>query len=334
MAVHAAGARHGSPEPMLATLRPVPASGDGVAVEWKYDGQRTAVVVDPTGTWIVSRNGVDVSRTFPELAAIGDEFGGRRVILDGEIVAVDAQGRPSFTRLQRRWPQHRRPTPTLLREVPVRVLAFDIVALGNRSLTGLPYCERRDILAELTDGLTSPVLTVPQSFSDVSPADMLQIAGQHGMEGVVVKRVDSPYVSGRTTLWTKHPVRSTAQLLIVAFWHAGGPGGARSVGSVLLAGHNAAGDLVVVGQVGTGFSASTRRHLFELLDPIRRTDPPVVSAPEVPGAVWVQAETVGEVAYREYVAGRWLRHTSWKGLRDAVDPATVAVPPVTAPLDP
>lgn len=331
VAVHAAGARHGSPEPMLATLRPVPSSSAGVAVEWKYDGQRTAVVVDAAGTWIVSRNGADVSRTFPELAAIGDALGGRRVILDGEIVAVDAQGRPSFTRLQRRWPQHRRPTPTLLREVPVRVFAFDVVSLDSRPLTGLPYSERRAILTELTDGLTSPVLTVPQSFVQVSPADMLDIASQHGMEGVVVKRVDSPYVSGRTTLWTKHPVRSTAQLLIVAFWHGSGPGGARSVGSLLLAGHNDHGDLVAVGQVGTGFSASMRRHLFELLDPIRSTDPPVVSAPAVPGAVWVQARLVGEVAYREYVHGRWLRHTSWKGLRDAVDPATVAVPPATAP---
>ena len=316
---------------MLATLRAVSSSGDGVAVEWKYDGQRTAVVVDSAGTWIVSRNGADVSRTFPELAAIGDAFGGRRVILDGEIVAVDAQGRPSFTRLQRRWPQHRRPTPTLLREVPVRVFAFDVVALDGRSLTGLPYSERRAILAELTDGLTSPVLTVPQSFSDMSPVDMLQIASEHGMEGVVVKRVDSPYISGRTTLWTKHPVRSTAQLVIVAFWHAGGPGGARSVGSLLLAGHDDAGDLIAVGQVGTGFSASMRRHLFELLDPMRRTDPSVVSAPAVPGAIWVKAELVGEVDYREYVAGRWLRHTSWKGLRDGIDPATVAVPPLTAP---
>jgi bifunctional non-homologous end joining protein LigD len=312
---------------MLATLRPVPTSGDGFAVEWKYDGQRTAVVVDPAGTWIVSRNGADVSRTFPELAAIGDAFGGRPVILDGEIVAVDAQGRPSFTRLQRRWPQHRRPTPTLLREVPVRVFAFDVVSLDNRSLTRLPYSERRTILAELTDGLTSPALTVPQSFSDVSPADMLEIASEHGIEGVVVKHIDSPYVSGRTALWTKHPVRSTAQLVIVAFWHARGPGGTRSVGSLLMAGHNDAGDLIAIGQVGTGFSASTRRHLFELLDPIRISDPPVVSAPAAHGAVWVQAKFVGEVAYREYISGRGLRHTSWKGLRDSVDPATVALPP-------
>lgn len=80
------------------------------------------------------------------------------------------------------------------------MLAFDIVSLDDRSLTGLPYCERRAILAELAGDVSSAVLTVPQSFSEV-----------------FVKRVDSPYVSGRTTLWTKHPVRSTAQLLIVAF---------------------------------------------------------------------------------------------------------------------
>lgn len=311
---------------MLASLQPVSARGDGVAVEWKFDGQRTAVVVDADGTWIVSRNGVDVSRTFPELSAIGDAFGRHRVILDGEIVAVDAQGRPSFTRLQRRWPQNRRPSPSLVREVPVRVLAFDIVSVDERDLTDLSYTQRRAILAELTDGITSPVLTVPQSFVQVSPADMLEVAGEHGMEGVVVKAVDSPYVSGRTTLWTKHPVRSTVQLLIVGFWHAGGPGGRRSVGSLLMAGHDDAGQLVAVSQVGTGFSASMRRHLFELLDPIRRTHPPVASAPEAPGVVWVEPRHVGEVAYREYVPGRWLRHTSWKGLREDLEPAAVKLP--------
>jgi bifunctional non-homologous end joining protein LigD len=110
--------------PMLATLGTPPT--DGNAIEWKFDGQRATVLVDDAVT-AFSRNGADVSRTFPELAGIAAAVGGRRVVLDGEIVALDAQGRPSFTRLQRRWPQQRRPRPELVREVPCRLMAFDIL---------------------------------------------------------------------------------------------------------------------------------------------------------------------------------------------------------------
>lgn len=103
--------------------------------------------------------------------------------------------------------------------------------------------------------------------------------------------------------------------MIVGFWCAGGPGGRSAVGSLLMAGHNEAGNLIAVGQVGTGFSASMRRYLFGLLDPLRRPDTPLGSSVEAAGVRWVDALYVGEVAYREYIAGRWLRHTSWKGLR-------------------
>ena len=258
----------------------------------------------------------NVTRTFPELGGVAESVGRRSMILDGEIVALDARGRPSFTRLQRRWPQHRRPDAALLREVPVRVMGFDVLEFEGRSLTARPWHERRAILETVSVVDRSPVLTVPRAFTDVSPADMLAVAASHGMEGVVIKRVDSPYVSGRSGLWTKVPVRLTAELVIVGFWCAAGPGGASAVGSLLLAGHDDAGRLVAVGQVGTGFSSSMRRYLFGLLSPLRCPNTPLALPVEATGVRWVMPTQVGEVAYREYVPGLWLRHTSWKGLRD------------------
>jgi bifunctional non-homologous end joining protein LigD len=98
---------------------------------------------------VFSRNGADVSRTFPELGGIPAAVGGRRVVLDGEIVALGAQGRPSFTRLQRRWPQQRRPRPELVRDVPCRLIAFDILQIDGRAIGDLPYGQRREHLDDL-----------------------------------------------------------------------------------------------------------------------------------------------------------------------------------------
>lgn len=268
---------------------------------------------------VFSRNGADVSLTFPELASVSQAVGGRSVVLDGEIVALDAQGRPSFTRLQRRWPQQRRPRPALLREVPVRLMAFDVIAVDGRDLTAEPYVKRREVLESVVVE-EAGVLTVPKAFFGVSAADMLEVAAQHAMEGIVSKRVDSPYREGRSPWWVKSPVRQSAELVVVAY--AGPPGHVRAL---LLAGHNEAGILEVAGQVGTGFSAAMRRHLGGLLAPIGRDSASVANDVGAQGWRWVEPLYVGEVAFREYAPGRGLRHASWKGLRDA-DPTTAALP--------
>ena len=316
---------------MLATLGKAPVSGKNVATEFKWDGQRAILVIAGGTTRVWSRNGADITRTFPELAGVSEAVGGLPMILDGEIVALDAQGRPSFTRLQRRWPQQRRPDAALLREVPVRLMGFDIIEHRGRSVAPLPWHERRAILASASVVDRSPVFTVPPAFTDVSPADMLAVAAAHSMEGIVVKPLDSPYISGRSGLWTKVPVRLSAELVIVGFWCSGGPGGRSAVGSLLLAGHDAADRLVAVGQVGTGFSANMRRHLFHLLDPLRREESPLALPVEAAGVHYVTPTYVGEVAYREYVPGRWMRHTSWKGLREK--PVRGVGVPATSTLD-
>ncbi len=264
-----------------------------------------------------------MSLTFPEMALVSQAVGGRAVVLDGEIVALDAQGRPSFTRLQRRWPQNRRPRADLLRSVPVKLLAFDVLAVDGRDLTDEPYVKRREVLESLIVE-ESAVVTVPKAFFGVPAADVLEVAAQHHMEGIVSKRVDSPYREGRSPWWVKSPVRQSAELAVVAF--AGPPG---RVAALLLAGHRDDGALELAGQGGTGFSAMMRRHLFEVLNPLVRKVPPVVNPPAGEhGWRWVEPRHVGEVAFREWAPGRGLRHASWKGLREQVDVRATRLPPV------
>lgn len=307
--------RRTAPAPMLPTLGPPP-RGPGWAVEFKFDGQRAQIMIDAGEVTVFSRAGADVTRAFPELAAVAAAVGNRQVVLDGEIIAPDVEGRPSFSRLQQRWPQNRRPTAQLLRQVPVRFVAFDVLALDGHDLTPAAYVDRRAALDRLAPlAHEHPILAVPRAWTDVSPAEVLAVAAAHAMEGVVSKRLDSPYQSGRSNLWVKSPVRATAELIVVGYARSSGPGGANSIGTLLLAGRDAGGDLVVVGTVGTGFSSSMRRHLYTLLSTLDDAEPLRTGPGLREGFRWVQPVYVGEVAYREYTPGGLLRHTSWKGLR-------------------
>lgn len=192
----------------------------------------------------------------------------------------------------------------------MRLMAFDVLAVDGRDLADEPYERRREVLESLVVEESS-VLTVPKAFVGVPAADMLGVAREHRMEGIVAKALDSPYREGRSPWWVKTPVRQTAELVVVAF--VGPPG---RVGALLLAGYDEAGVLEVVGQVGTGFSVPMRRHLFELLQPVERHSPTVAGSGAAQGWRWVEPVYVGEVAFREYTPGRGLRHVSWKGLRD------------------
>ena len=144
---------------------------------------------------------------------------------------------------------------------------------------------------------TSPTMTVPRHWIDVSPADMLDVCAANAMEGIVAKHLDSPYRPGRSALWVKTMVRATAELAIVGHIATRAAG---DVGTLLVAGYDEAGDLHLVGQVGTGMSQRERRRLFELLEPIEIPQCPVRNAHPEPGVRWVEPRYVGEIAYREY----------------------------------
>lgn len=307
---------------MLATLGPAP-EGAGWAIELKWDGQRAIATVHADAVRLFSRNGNDISRSFPELRDRLRELG-REVVLDGEIVALDRGGRPSFSRLQRRM-HVQRPTPALVGAVPATFYVFDLLELDGARMTAATYLERRAALEGLETA--APRIQVPPFWTDVDGPTMLALARQHGLEGIVAKRLDSTYRPGRSPAWVKTPLRRTTEGIVVA-WVPGSGGHRNSVGSLILGAHDDSGSLVYLGHVGTGFSDSYRRALREQLATIERpTSPLSVAAPTrvIRGVHWVEPLLVCEVEYREYTGGS-LRHPSWKGLRDDKTPDEVALP--------
>ena len=191
---------------MLATLGRPPSRLTDFAVEAKYDGQRGLAVVDGGAVTLPSRNGADITLTFPEItAALPSALGNRSVVLDGEIVALDESGVPSFSRLQRRWPQNRRPSAELLRQVPARFFVLDILELDGRNLT------RSHIRGAANGSPKSPLRVAAPSFSsrrtDIDPAVVLAASAELGSGGIVCKHLDSTYTPGlRSRDWIKIPL--------------------------------------------------------------------------------------------------------------------------------
>lgn len=318
--------------PMLATAGPVP-TAPGWAFEIKFDGVRAVAYGRPGGVRLFSRNDRDVTSSYPEIAATGL---GEGVVVDGELVALDERGRPDFGRLQHRM-HVAAPTAVLIAEVPVQYVVFDLLRHDGHSTTGLPYTERRALL----DGLeldAVPGWRVAPNFVDVDGSLVMAAAEQQGLEGVVAKRVDSIYQPGRRSRsWIKTAIRR-AHEVIIAGWSAGAGNRHNSIGALLLAAHDDDGQLVYVGDVGTGFTDTARQRLLERLRELERPGPPfggeVARARGWPGrgagrgAVrWVEPVLVGEIEYRSFTHDGSFRHPSWRGLRPDRDPHEVHLPP-------
>jgi bifunctional non-homologous end joining protein LigD len=201
-------------EPMLARSGPVP-DGDGWALEVKFDGMRAQLRWDGRGLCLRSRPGRDCSVEFPELQAIADALGSRRVILDGELVCFGDDGHPDFERLRGRLRAQSKAATAASARAPATFLAFDLLHLDGRFTLYLPYEARRELLEGLD--LEGPAWRTPRHF--VGQADPLLSATQErGLEGVVAKRLDSPYKPGaRNGAWVKHKHRRTEPFLITAW---------------------------------------------------------------------------------------------------------------------
>jgi bifunctional non-homologous end joining protein LigD len=307
--------------PMLATAGTLPSDDDAWAYEVKWDGVRALVAVDGGRLRITSRNGNDVTSSYPELRGLGLQLGSRQVLLDGEIVALTAEGRSDFGVLQARM-HVARPGAALLRSTPVQLVVFDVLHREGESLLDRTYDERRAALDGLE--LAGEHWQVPPAFLGGGPA-VLEATRAQGLEGIVAKRRDSRYLPGqRTDCWRKvKHVRRTS--VVIAGWKRGEGGRAGRIGSLLL-GVQGPDGLEYAGHVGTGFSAATLADLGARLEPLRRPDSPF--ATEVPrlhakSAVWVEPALVAEVDYTEWTRDGRLRHPSYKGLRDDIDPEDV-----------
>ena len=310
--------------PMLAVAAPLPVHDEGWAYEFKWDGVRALVYVDGGRVRAYSRNDKDLAPSFPELRAVGEFLGSRTAILDGEVVAFDDAGRPSFGRLQQRL--HLGSSSLVqrrAREVPISFLAFDLLYLEGRLLIDRPYDERRALLEGLK--LEGASFATPPSVTDAHGADILAVARERGLEGVVAKRRGSHYAPGqRNGEWLKIKNFRT-QEVVIGGWTPGKGAREGSIGALLLGLPGSAG-LDYVGKVGTGFSDDARRELLETFAALETSSSPFAGrlpSADAAHAHYVSPELVGEVRYGEWTGDRRLRHPSWRGLRPDKNAADV-----------
>ncbi len=295
---------------MLAVGHDRPFAGDGWWFEPKWDGYRCLARWDGGRLDVRSRSGKDLRHWFGDLPAPCDEA----VILDGEVVALDADGLPSFQALQR--------SPGMAPgrrddEGSLAVFVFDLLAIDDDDLMGTPLAGRLSRLAELD-------LRPPWFRSVGLEADgeaMWQQVVDRGIEGMVAKRLDSPYLPGqRTQHWRKIVHRRTAKAIVVGF--TPGEGGRSSTfGSLVLAVHDDDG-LRWIGQVGTGFDDPTLRAIRDALDEMAVDSAPIDVPRELASATWVEPRLVAHVEFREWTDEGRLRHPSFKGF-GAEHPSTV-----------
>ncbi|PPJ36431.1 ATP-dependent DNA ligase [Nocardia nova] len=309
---------------MLAISGKPPDSADW-AVEMKWDGARILAICRNGQCRLFSRNQRELTASFPDITqAVIDRAGGRELIVDGEVVSQTSTGAPQFGLLQRRL-HVRRPSRELLRTVPAQLFAFDLLGQDGVSTMGEAYLTRRERLDALA--LAGPHLTVPPFWRDVPAEQLLTVAAEHHLEGIVSKRVNSSYRPGRSRSWVKTVLRQRLEAIVVAHLPSGSSATA-GFGALVLAAHDPAGELVYLGTVGTGWSNAERRSLRAQFDRLAAAEPTI--AGPVPHTVaaaarWIHPGLVATIEYREATIGG-LRHPSWIGLRDDIDPDQVFLP--------
>jgi bifunctional non-homologous end joining protein LigD len=307
---------------MLATLAADAPMGDDWSYEIKWDGIRGLVAVEAGRVGITSRLGNDLSGRYPELAGLADALDAP-ALLDGEIVAFDDAGRPSFEVLQQRMhvidPRRQAQFAT---EQPVAFMVFDVVWHAGASLLDVEYLDRRGVLTSLA--LTGPNWQTPASVQGADDGTaMVEASRRLGLEGIVAKRSASRYTPGkRSREWLKVKHRNQ-QELVVGGWVEGQGSRRGSFGALLVGWYDDDGALHFAGRVGSGFSdrdlASWARRLAERS---------VGASPFVDGDVprdahFVAPELVVEVAFTEWTGDGRLRHPVMLGRRDDVDPRSV-----------
>lgn len=291
-------------------------------VEFKWDGIRAIGVWDGERLRMRARSGTDITARYPELTGVDAGLGREPAILDGEVVAYDSGGRPSFHRLQSRMHLTKaREIDREARRTPVTFVLFDVLTVGGTDVTALPLAERRALLEDLARNAV-PAIVVPPVAADLDAA--LATAAELELEGVVVKDPRSPYRPGtRSEEWLKVKLTRTQDVVIGAI-RPGRGGRTGTIGSLLL-GIPGPDGLEYVGRVGSGFTEATLRLLQAQLEPLRTDANPMVGVPraDASDALWVRPDLVAEVEFAEFTPGGTLRHARWRGLRPDVRPEDV-----------
>ncbi len=300
----------GEIEPMLGKTGPLPVSSEGWGFEFKWDGLRSITYWDGTRVRMDSRNRLDITFRYPELHDLGKALG-QNAVVDGEIVALDEHGRPSFSRLQQR--MHVDNVASLKARLGVRIYyyIFDLLHLNGATLLDEPYTQRRELLDRLD--IEHPFTRVPPSYRGEG-RDILTVARDHGLEGIMCKRLDSPYLPGRRSGdWRKVKVVNSREFIIGGFKYV--KDDKSRIGSLQLGAYDADLRLRFVGGSGTGFSEPDHKILLSRLEPIRVPQNVFDDHVDRRDVVFVQPRYVAEIEYRRWPAGGQIQQAAYKGLR-------------------
>jgi len=309
--------------PMLATSINEPFDGPDWLFEIKWDGYRTVAFLEDGKVRLVSRNQNELTPRYPELKDLAKSVKAKTAILDGEVVALDEQGRPSFSLMQQRTgfrPGGRRAAANA--DVPVLYYAFDLLYLDGYDLRQLPLEERKKKLAAIL--VTGDSLRYSDHYERQGKA-LFEIAREKGLEGILAKKRDSIYQERRSSEWLKIKIRHRVECVIGGYTQ---PEGSRAhFGSVVLGLYDNQGRLIHVGQAGSGFNQRSLAELSKMLKKRETKQKPFYGEVEALRKVaWVKPDLVAEIEYAEWTegasggSGPKLRAPVFLGLRDDKDP--------------
>ncbi len=306
-------------EPMECLAVPKLPDAHGWVYEIKLDGYRAEAIRTADGVTFYSRNGKSLNKKFPYIVEALGELP-PDTIVDGELVALDNAGRPEFNRLQ----NYSGKAPH------IRYFVFDVIVLKGRDLTHVPFSERRKLLGTLE--LSNERVRVSE-YLNVSAEAMLAAVKEQGLEGVVAKRLDSLYESGkRTGAWLKFRVNSGQEFVV-----GGYTPGANGIDAIIV-GYYRGRDLVYVARTRNGFVPASRRSVFQRLRGLKIAECPFTNLPETRKArwgeamtaekmkecVWVRPEVVAQIDFLEWTDADHLRHSKFVGLREDKNARQVA----------
>jgi bifunctional non-homologous end joining protein LigD len=317
--------------PMLASLADGPFDHPDWLFEVKWDGYRVQAVLRDGRTRIWTRKRIDAATYFPELAAESGWLEAEQAVVDGEVVALDEEGRPDFSLLQDRTglrglqgsarsqePDARRPSADERRAIPLAYMVFDLLHVNGRSLLDVPLEERKRMLRRLLR--PHPLVRYASHVVGEGMA-FVEAAAAKNLEGVVAKRRDSRYTPGRRSRdWLKIKLRREQEVVVVGWLP--GQGTHKDLGSLIVA-VNEDGALRHAGQVGSGINTRMRRELLAALRPLERDDSPLAKPPRLPKARWVEPRIVINAEFAEWTSDRLLRQAAFTGVVIDRDPAQV-----------
>ncbi len=312
-------------EPMKAKSVEKKPSGTGWIYELKFDGFRALVIKREKDAELISRNQKTLTQKFPELVPALKKLPCKSAVIDGEVVALDEKGRPSFQLLQAHDMNEEHP--------PICYYAFDLLNLEGRDLRGLPLTERKKVLEKLLEDAPDEIRFSANLEGDV--AELLNNVKKLGLEGIVGKRGDSVYETGRRSgAWVKLKVTNEQEFVIGGFTD---PQGARSHFGALLVGFYEKEKLIFAAKVGTGFSEKLLRELHAKMKKLQRDDCPFANLPtqrkgrwgqgitraEMKRCTWIEPALVCQVRFTEWTRDAGLRHPAFLGLREDKSPREV-----------